>query len=578
MRRSITAVFLTGVFGLLGLADVAAAAPNVGPVSGVVVDPTGKPVAGAKVWLVGADMFLFDAPKTFAEATTDEKGQFTIPPVRVHSGLASYPPTLTARDAQGRIGAGNVMMQYVQGVALSQVQVKVALMTGKECPGRMIDAAGKPIAKAAVMPLFRVSDDSSPGGSMVVLPAELQKELTVETDADGRFRFKHFPASGMLYTRIRAGEFGEPLAMMNFGKPVTVRLSRPGALHLTATCPKDPKAVAGLPFFVASSNVDSDPSEKGAAMLYYFKEVKTQDDGTFVLAKIPPGKYMVLSKFPAALPYCESAAVTAEVKSGETAREKVMLTPAVKLQGKVADRTTSKGVAGVRVALFDDTPVFREAVTDAQGTFIIYVKPGTVRVFVSQAPEPYITPAAEDMTTVNAANRVTAPTLLVDRAMPVEALVVDPAGRPIVDAEIRIASASEEGPGRAFEKLLRSDAAGKVALGSFSSKQTVAIRARATGAAAPMKTVAVARQKGPVRLVLSEKTAFALRGALVDDAGTPIVLANLKLIAFPTPPEMPDRGSGRRLSLRGKRRMRALKQMASPSMSARSWTPTGDLC
>ena len=113
--------------------------------------------------------------------------------------------------------------------------------------------------------------------------------------------------------------------MLNFGKSVTIRLSRPGTLQVTATCRKDPKAVAGLPFLVISSSIESEPAEKGAVMLFYFQEVKTQDDGTFSLAKIPPGKYMVQAKFPASLPYCESAAVAAEVKSGETAREKVVL-------------------------------------------------------------------------------------------------------------------------------------------------------------------------------------------------------------------------------------------------------------
>jgi len=246
----------------------------------------------------------------------------------------------------------------------------------------------------------------------------------------------------------------------------------------------------------------------------------------------------VQSKFPASLPYCDAAAVSAEVKSGETAREKVVLTPAVKLQGKVVDRATSKGVGGVRVALFGDTGfVFREAVTDAQGTFTIYVKPGAARFFVWHAPEPYITPGMmEDMVALSAAEGGPSATLLLDRTMPVEALVVDSADRPIADAEIRIASVSGAGPNEAFRQVLRSDAAGKVALGDFSSKQTVAIRARAKNASAPMKTVAIARQQGPIRLVLSEKTAFALRGTLVDDAGTPIAAANLKLLAFQTQP------------------------------------------
>ena len=189
-------------------------------------------------------------------------------------------------------------------------------------------------------------------------------------------------------------------------------------------------------------------------MFYYFKEVKTQDDGTFSLAGIPPGQYTVQPKFPAAFPYCESSAVSAAVKSGETAREKVVLAPAVKLQGKVADRATSKGVAGARVALFGDSAVAsREAVTDAKGAFTIYVKPGTTRLYVWQAPEPYIASGMmQDMATLNAAEGVAVPTIFLDRTMPVEALVVDPAGQPIADAEIRIASQFGKRAGRGFSE------------------------------------------------------------------------------------------------------------------------------
>jgi hypothetical protein len=72
-----------------------------------------------------------------------------------------------------------------------------------------------------------------------------------------------------------------------------------------------------------------------------------------------------------------------------------------------------------------------------------------------------------------------------------------------------------------------------VNLGRFSSKQTVTVRARAANASAPLMTIAVANQQGPARIVLSEKTAFALRGTLVDDVGAPIASASLKLIMSP---------------------------------------------
>ena len=80
-------------------------------------------------------------------------------------------------------------MSYSRGIVPSTV--KIALLEGKEFEGRMIDATGKPIVKKSVVPLLRVGDQRSPRGfSILMLPAEIEKELTAETDHDGRFRFK----------------------------------------------------------------------------------------------------------------------------------------------------------------------------------------------------------------------------------------------------------------------------------------------------------------------------------------------------------------------------------------------------
>ena len=107
------------------MADVAAAASNVGPVSGVVVDPAGKPAAGAKVWLVSVDVYFFHAPQTLAEATTDEKGKFQLPAVKwKRSNPNAPPPMLAARDAQGRLGAAELDMSlYSRGTVPSATKI-----------------------------------------------------------------------------------------------------------------------------------------------------------------------------------------------------------------------------------------------------------------------------------------------------------------------------------------------------------------------------------------------------------------------------------------------------------------------
>ena len=127
----------------------------------------------------------------------------------------------------------------------------------------------------------------------------------------------------------------------------------------------------------------------------------------------------------------------------------------------------------------------------------------------------------EDMVTVNAAEGGDA-TLRLDRTMPIEALVVDAADQPIASAEIRIASGAEEEQGKAFEKILRTDAAGKAAFGRFLVQTEPGDSRPPQNAAAPMKTSPWQGSTVRSASVLSAKSAFALHGTLVDDAGTPI--------------------------------------------------------
>ena len=83
----------------------------------------------------------------------------------------------------------------------------------------------------------------------------------------------------------------------------------------------------------------------------------------------------------------------------------------------------------------------------------------------------------------------------------------------------------------AYQEVLRTDAAGKVALGRYSPKDTLKVRA-APRAPRPSPTVVALRGlRQPIRLELSEKAGVALRGTLVDDAGNPIPQAKISLMA-----------------------------------------------
>ena len=389
-QRTVAALFLAGVFGLLGLADLAAAATNVGPVSGVVVDPAGKPAARAKVWLVAAD----DLPSTAADVGRSHHGrEWQVSVARRQMGSVRirtrhrrcWLPAMP--EGARRDGGGHTALCERQ----STVDHQDPNLGGPGIQGthgrrrRQTDRQGVDRADGAVW---------RPRIAWRSIVSHLAGRNRERVDGrNGRRRpipLQELPGVRPTFHARSAGEFGKALAALNLSKSVTIRLNRPGTLQLTATCPKDPKAVAGLSFFVITTSIDADPTEKGVAVLYYLQEVKTQEDGTFSLAKLPPGDYRVQPRFAASLPYCESGAISVVVKSGETAHEKVVLTPAVKVQGKVIDRATSKGVGGVHVAMFGEAAiVFRDAVTDDQGAFTIYVKPGPARFFcLASRPSP----------------------------------------------------------------------------------------------------------------------------------------------------------------------------------------------
>jgi hypothetical protein len=237
------------------------------------------------------------------------------------------------------------------------------------------------------------------------------------------------------------------------------------------------------------------------------------------------------SRFPVAFPFCMEKDIEVEVKSGKTAVEKVALIPAVHIRGRVADKATLKGISGVGLILIDGLSM-RYVVTNARGEYTFYSRTGDVGIFVSHAPDPYVAPSSSVRVIWDDTSAVKSPDILLDSTSSFEALVVDAAGRPIERAEVRIAANDSED--EAFKTVLHSDAAGRVILGDFSTKQTLAIRGRSNNAAAAMKKVPLGSQKGPIRLVLSEKTAFVLRGTMLDDAGLPILQADLKL--FPDEP------------------------------------------
>jgi uncharacterized GH25 family protein len=164
------------------------AAPK-GTLSGTVVNPDGKPVAGARVSVSTAEFdskTLTSSTKTLAEVTTDGQGHFRLGPIE---------PVYRARyDFQ--IDADGFAPQYVPDETYSVYAGgdtdlgHICVYRGRVISGQVLDVDGKPRAGAAVRCQFR----RHYLGHTV---CQLSPDRTMTTDADGRFRTPPLPVASV---------------------------------------------------------------------------------------------------------------------------------------------------------------------------------------------------------------------------------------------------------------------------------------------------------------------------------------------------------------------------------------------
>ena len=152
-----------------------------GTLSGNVVDPDGKPVAGARIW---ADTFdpKTSATKRLMEARTDTEGHFRLGPVEPIYRHRYDLVVDAAGFARRSIPGGTLSVYPGRDYDLGTI----ALDRGRVFTGRVWDVGSKPCANAAVIPAVRRFDQ---GHTFT----DTNSDQIVITDTDGRFRTPPLP-------------------------------------------------------------------------------------------------------------------------------------------------------------------------------------------------------------------------------------------------------------------------------------------------------------------------------------------------------------------------------------------------
>jgi hypothetical protein len=526
---------LIGLFNSAALGQEVPVAKTVGPFVGTVVDAAGKPVTGVTVWLVSGNP-LGDS-QIVTQTTTNQQGRFRIAERKWEGSAEGIPfPALVARDPLRRIGG---QIQRSRGDAKpSPAEFQLRPREVKEYRGRLVDASGRPIAKASIRPRSFAQTRGEDGDySNIFFPVEWEKELTAESGADGAFTIREFPSDGALFVSIRAEGYGRLHAELNLEKPATIALARPGTLRGSATGDKNSEAARGIKIRVYGSSARNEPDGSPVqtdSRVWYNESSVTAKDGSFQFENVLPGTCNLQIQLPEALPFYLDDLRPVQVKSAGTTVILLKLKPAVTVRGKVVDLQTGKGVPGVHVypplengrSAGNRAPV----ATAADGAFTLYAPPGKIRVEIVHTPDDYVppllvsnnrNPPKSSFVKVDAAKDVVWPTIKLDRAARLEGIVVDESGKPVPDAEVECFA-----PRGAYADLAvvpqKTNADGHFTMRGLRPKDTMALRARSARAVSDVVELRPAEATSPVRLTLSPKRVFVIRGICVDSAGRPL--------------------------------------------------------
>lgn len=339
------------------------------PVTGRVVDPNGKPIAGARVLAVDVTQPFPVVDARRDAVVTDAKGAFRF------DAVAAGTIRFTADHAAH--APGSSVPYVLDGTRPRQVEVKLA--PGASLAGTVKDPAGKPVAGAEVRVVAR-------GG------LEWRYARQAVTDASGGFALGGLPRRALEVVAI-----GDGTASVITPAPLDQKTK------LTLTLTLDVAgAIAGTVVDEAGKEIPEaqvmvEPVWRGAAgereawQVRRIPAVLADGGGAFRVGALPAGDYVVRAARPGSAPDSLWLRAGAPAKTGDTAL-RIVLPPDGKLTGKVlfADGTAPPLFT---IAVGPTRPI---PVNAKDGTFSVDA-PGGVFNLVIEGPalEPTTVPAVE---------------------------------------------------------------------------------------------------------------------------------------------------------------------------------------
>ncbi len=520
-------------------------------IEGQVVDASGGPVEGASVSFVWSALRKQEKPP-LPTAATDRDGRFSLEIAReLVDFRRTATPALLAVDKAQRLGwqSGDAwtLVFRVGGRELPELvtlERPIKLLEVRDCTGIVLDAAGQPVAGATVRPTWfsessfgAVRQEGRDGGDYLNLSSELQNQWTARTDATGRFRIASLPARGTIRATLETQDNGSAHLTWSLDSDAQLQLLPVGALRGRLETAADEAAIRSVRVYIRREK-DAATDAK-SFVIHFYETVTPKDDGSFAIAKLPQGRYVLTVSLDGRYDwYAEGPATIDAATVADAPPLTLNLLRAREIRGRVVDSQDGHGVADTQVMVSERRTESEPArpggffVTDKDGYYTAFARPGQATLLVPRPPKGLMLPWESLIVSIAASDEnqiISAPDIKLNRTAELEVLVVNQHGQPQPQAEIRILTPYRAGAASEAQSF-RADQFGRFVLEGLDPADTLPIWARTKDAVSDGELVVdTANIDGAVTISVTPEYAFRLKGIVQDQLGRAIPQATVAI-------------------------------------------------
>jgi RNA polymerase sigma factor (sigma-70 family) len=540
--------------------------------SGLVLDSKGQPVADAIVFMReqgNSQTSLTWRPsptRNVARVKTDHQGRFAFDKVQ------PPPPHYLRREAFPLD-----VIVFARGYAVAWKHLPAAgsdlrfiLKPESTIRGRLLDSNGNPATRVRVRATQIMSLTAGPRpnsgthpladfGSASFLDLEYSDvPLAADSDTDGRFVIRNLPADVRVDLLAADDRFmprevyaattvKQPPELISFvsriqGRPATMHRESVYSNQLTLTLEAGTRIDGTIVF------ADTGKPAAGARVTGYISRpepyVTADARGRFSLSRLPLREYWIDVYPPPDTDYLGDILRVELTPKKRVVDAKVKLRRGAPVIGKVIDAQTGKGIGDADIYYLSDTPEFRKSIpfrnvkSRADGSFRVIAPSGMGRLFLPGAPDGYLgdhVMGSIEQTDKRFVRQIDIKmgqplkgiTFALDPGVVVDGQVLDPQGKPVSVAEVRIHLPTGQSSYR--NMYVKSDKDGKFTFSGLNAGATYWIALR-NKQRTWLSVLTVTAPEGKKRVDLPVKLLppASVSGRVLDEENRPIIGATVQ--------------------------------------------------